>query len=107
MSTRRDFLKTGGALIVADTITELALRIGVAADALGAELAAIAPGQTQNVPLGKSLPVYVLYWTAFVDADGTVEFRDDVYGRDRRLADALSAVTASEHLAAKEENRRS
>jgi murein L,D-transpeptidase YcbB/YkuD len=62
--------------------------------------AAIATGQTKSVPLHKSLPVYVLYWTAFVDPDGTVEFRDDVYGRDRRLAEALAARAAAEHLAA-------
>jgi murein L,D-transpeptidase YcbB/YkuD len=62
--------------------------------------AAIATGQTKNVPLHKTLPVYVLYWTAFVDPDGTVEFRDDVYGRDRRLAEALAARAAADHLAA-------
>jgi hypothetical protein len=36
--------------------------------------------------------VYILYWTAFVGPDGLVQFRDDVYGRDRRLAAALAAV---------------
>jgi L,D-transpeptidase YcbB len=65
--------------------------------------AAIATGQTQSIPLHKSLPVYVLYFTAFVDPDGTVEFRDDVYGRDRRLAQALAAHAAAEHLAASED----
>jgi murein L,D-transpeptidase YcbB/YkuD len=34
--------------------------------------------------------VYILYWTAFVEADGSVQFREDVYGRDRRLAGALA-----------------
>lgn len=61
---------------------------------------AIATGQTQSIPLHKTLPVYVLYFTAFVDPDGTVEFRDDVYGRDRRLAEALAARAAADHLAA-------
>jgi murein L,D-transpeptidase YcbB/YkuD len=61
--------------------------------------AAVATGTTRSVPLKHSLPVYVLYWTAFVDADGTVEFRDDVYGRDRRLAEALAARDATEHPA--------
>ena len=60
--------------------------------------AAIATGETQRVPLTKTLPVYVLYWTAFVDPDGTVEFRDDVYGRDKRLAEALAAQAAADHL---------
>lgn len=65
--------------------------------------AAIATGQTQSIPLHKSLPVYMLYFTAFVDPDGTVEFRDDVYGRDRRLAQALAAHATADHLAASEE----
>ncbi|HEV8016749.1 MAG TPA: L,D-transpeptidase family protein [Stellaceae bacterium] len=65
--------------------------------------AAIAAGATQSVPLHKALPVYVLYWTAFVDPDGTVEFRDDAYGRDRRLAEALAARAAAEHMAATED----
>ena len=67
--------------------------------------AAIATGQTQSIPLHRSLPVYALYWTAFVDPDGTVEFRDDVYGRDRRLAEALAARAAAEHLAASQANK--
>jgi murein L,D-transpeptidase YcbB/YkuD len=62
--------------------------------------AAISAGATQSVPLHKTLPVYVMYWTAFVDPDGTVEFRDDAYGRDRRLAEALAARAAADHLAA-------
>lgn len=52
---------------------------------------AIASGETQRVPLKQAIPVYVLYWTAFADPDGTVEFRDDLYGRDKRLAEALAA----------------
>ena len=61
--------------------------------------AAIAAKATRNVLLQRKIPVYMLYWTAFVDPDGTVEFRDDVYGRDKRLADALAAQDAAEHLA--------
>jgi murein L,D-transpeptidase YcbB/YkuD len=52
---------------------------------------AIAAGNTRRVPVPRTLPVYLLYWTAFVDATGAAHFRDDVYGRDRRLAAALEA----------------
>lgn len=63
---------------------------------------AIASGETQRVPLKQPIPVYVLYWTAFADPDGTVEFRDDVYGRDKRLAGALAARRAPPRLSAAE-----
>ena len=56
----------------------------------------IAAGETQRVPLPRSLPVYLLYWTAFVDAEGAVEFRDDVYARDLRLTTALATRDADQ-----------
>jgi L,D-transpeptidase YcbB len=43
--------------------------------------------------------IWLLYETAFVDDDGTVEFRDDLYGRDQRLRDALAALSAAERQA--------
>ena len=61
---------------------------------------AIAPGKTVTVALAHTIPVYMLYRTAFVDRDGTVQFRDDIYGRDKRLNDALTAQEAADHLAA-------
>jgi murein L,D-transpeptidase YcbB/YkuD len=44
----------------------------------------------QTVPLPVPLPVHVLYWTVWVDEGGVVNFRADIYGRDRLLADALA-----------------
>jgi murein L,D-transpeptidase YcbB/YkuD len=37
---------------------------------------------TENVILEKKVPVYFLYLTAFVDENGILNFRDDVYGMD-------------------------
>ncbi len=52
--------------------------------------AAIDSGETQIVRIGDPVPVHLLYWTAWVDSDGTVHFRDDIYGRDRGLGRALN-----------------
>lgn len=58
--------------------------------------AAIATGKTQRVTLPHPVPVSIVYWTAFVDDDSTVEFRDDIYGRDQRLDEALVARDMTE-----------
>lgn len=50
---------------------------------------AIENGKTVRAPLFHPVPVYVLYWTAFVDEDGQVAFRGDVYGWDRKLLTLL------------------
>jgi murein L,D-transpeptidase YcbB/YkuD len=46
-------------------------------------------GETKYLALEEPLPVYVLYWTAIGNADGTAQFRRDVYRRDKRLVRAL------------------
>jgi L,D-transpeptidase YcbB len=51
--------------------------------------AAIDGGVTQKIVLPGGPQVALVYWTAFVDEDGTLEFRDDLYGRDARLQTAL------------------
>jgi murein L,D-transpeptidase YcbB/YkuD len=61
---------------------------------------AIAVGDTRRVQMAHSIPVYLLYWTAFVDDRGAVEFRDDIYGRDLRLAAAMERRDAAERIAA-------
>lgn len=43
----------------------------------------------QAVTLPRSLPVHLQYLTAWVDDDGTVQFRKDIYGLDKRLNAAL------------------
>jgi len=51
--------------------------------------AAIEVGGPKTIPLRTRPLVHVTYLGATVDADGTVRFREDVYGRDARLARLL------------------
>jgi len=53
-------------------------------------LAATARSKPLRVELVRSLPVHVLYWTAWVDAEGILQFRDDIYLRDLDLDRALN-----------------
>jgi murein L,D-transpeptidase YcbB/YkuD len=46
--------------------------------------------KTTTVALDAPVPVHLMYETAWVDGDGRVHYLDDVYGRDRRLAQALA-----------------
>jgi murein L,D-transpeptidase YcbB/YkuD len=50
---------------------------------------AIASLATRRVGLREPTPVHFLYWTAWVDSSDAVQFRDDLYGLDRRLDAAL------------------
>ncbi len=51
-------------------------------------------GKTTRVALQEHIPVHLIYATAFQGANG-VEFRPDVYGRDRKLYAALFGKPAS------------
>jgi murein L,D-transpeptidase YcbB/YkuD len=50
----------------------------------------LASGEQTTVSLPKPLPVHLLYFTAWVDESGTLQFRRDVYGHDTKLAKALA-----------------
>ncbi len=52
----------------------------------------IASRKRRIVNLKKHLPVHVTYLTAWANKDGSVHFRDDVYGRDKILAKALKRL---------------
>jgi murein L,D-transpeptidase YcbB/YkuD len=47
-------------------------------------------GKERTVPLRQPISVEIVYFTAWVDEDGTVNFRDDIYGRNQELAEALA-----------------
>jgi murein L,D-transpeptidase YcbB/YkuD len=51
---------------------------------------AVDKGQTQNVTLPNKMPVLLAYWTAWVDPQGRVNFRRDVYGQDAQWAAGLA-----------------
>lgn len=50
---------------------------------------AIGLGRTNLRPLPTPLPVFLVYQTAFVDSDGRVQFRPDVYNRDVEIWEHL------------------
>ena len=50
--------------------------------------------ETKRIQTGREISVRLLYWTAFVDGQQRVAFREDVYKRDQKLAEALGiAIT--------------
>ena len=46
-------------------------------------------GTEKWVTLKTKIPVFIGYFTAWVDSDGTVHFYDDIYKRDDRLAEMI------------------
>jgi murein L,D-transpeptidase YcbB/YkuD len=46
---------------------------------------AIATGSTTRSDLPQPVPVFVIYETAFADANGRLQFRPDIYGRDAEI----------------------
>jgi murein L,D-transpeptidase YcbB/YkuD len=41
------------------------------------------------VTIKKSVPVFIVYFTAWVDKDGLLNFRKDIYGHDEKMAEKL------------------
>jgi len=46
-------------------------------------------GKEKYVTLKKPIPVFIGYFTAWVDRDGKLNFGDDIYGHDEKLAARL------------------
>lgn len=53
--------------------------------------AAMKSDKTRRIDLPEPIPIYLLYWTAFVDGEGRTNFRRDLYGHDEVLETALNA----------------
>jgi L,D-transpeptidase YcbB len=72
---------------------------GMAAAVLGVSLdkvaSDIATGKNMPVALPQKIPVYVAYFTAWPDADGKVNYYDDVYKRDMYLERAFDTTSKS------------
>lgn len=50
---------------------------------------ALLPGRERWVTLKEPVPVYIVYFTAWVENDGQLHFRPDVYERDKYLQEEL------------------
>lgn len=56
---------------------------------------AFASGKTTRVPLPQHIPIHLIYATAYEGDGGSIEFRPDIYGRDRKLDAALNGKPSS------------
>ena len=52
-------------------------------------MATIDSGRQMVVGLKRPIAIHLLYWTAWVDEDGVLQFRKDIYGRDAAMARAM------------------
>lgn len=83
---RDDRRLSHGCIRVQDPRTFAALLMQQPLDAVNQGIAA---GGTTRHPLPVPVPVFVVYQTAFADADGTLQFRPDFYNRDAEIWQAL------------------
>ncbi len=72
---------------------------GMAAAVLGTSVSTISSkinlGRHNALKLPAKIPVYVAYFTAWPDKNGTVEYFGDIYGRDKHLSKAIAKVAAA------------
>jgi murein L,D-transpeptidase YcbB/YkuD len=54
-----------------------------------AGLKAMVGGPEREVPLAHHIPVHITYFTAWVDGDGTLQIRNDLYGHDKHMEQML------------------
>lgn len=85
--TREDRHVSHGCIRVEDPQKLAALVMQQSTDAISETLAT---SGTIWKKLPKAVPVFVVYETAFADADGKLQFRPDAYGRDAEIWQALN-----------------
>ena len=61
---------------------------------------AMKSGKEQKITLPQPVAVYLIYLTAWVDDNNTLQFRDDIYGRDVTIDESLPAS----HISPAKEN---
>jgi len=54
----------------------------------------VGTGDTIRKPIKPPVPVYILYWTAIANDDGTIGFRPDIYDRDAKMIAAMHGTRA-------------
>ena len=63
--------------------------------------AAMNSGNEKHVKLSKPVPVIISYYTAWVDEEGLLNFRDDIYKHDGDLMDRMFTNQSQPALASK------
>lgn len=53
-------------------------------------------GPTTEVKLDKKIPLFIDYYTAWVDVNGVVNFREDVYNKDKKILEVISLTDNSD-----------
>jgi murein L,D-transpeptidase YcbB/YkuD len=52
-------------------------------------MAAMDRDAEEQVTLKEKIPVFIAYFTAFVDTEGRIHFREDIYKHDKKLGELL------------------
>ena len=60
--------------------------------------AILATGEENWIKLDRALPVYLLYFTAWAQEDGTVRFHHDVYGRSEVMDEQAEEMKSAPSL---------
>ena len=74
-------------------VRALAMKLtGLSERELDEEIASL---ETTRKPLAQKLPVFIQYWTAMPQPSGRIGFREDVYGRDKRMIGGLERLAGT------------